>query len=294
MSIRRFARERLRPSLRPLVRHEVDQAVRSSPRIAAKVLPIADVDGRVLVPLADPAAETGEDGFALPPPELWEVGSGALDRGAEHVAAMVDVLGTHGAPEATWGDVLDFGCGSGRMIRFLADHARAQQVWGVDVNEASIGWCRAHLSPPFRFSTCSSQPHLPFDGATFGLVYAGSVFTHISELADAWFLELRRVLRPGGHLYVTVQDQAFVAAMRDLPPEHATGTTHASVRDAGEWLDRLGADLATVVLDRGSKDAMVFHDRATLLETWSRAMEVVAVRDRAYDLQTAVVLRKPA
>jgi len=34
--------------------------------------------------------------------------------------------------------------------------------------------------------------HLPFEDSSFDLVYCGSVFTHVSDLADAWFLELRR------------------------------------------------------------------------------------------------------
>jgi ubiquinone/menaquinone biosynthesis C-methylase UbiE len=43
-------------------------------------------------------------------------------------------------------------------------------------------------------------PHLPFEDRSFDVVYAGSVFTHIDDLAQTWFLELRRVLHAGGML----------------------------------------------------------------------------------------------
>jgi len=45
---------------------------------------------------------------------------------------------------------------------------------------------------------------LPFEDSSFDLVYCGSVFTHVSDLADAWFLELRRILRKGGYAYINL------------------------------------------------------------------------------------------
>jgi SAM-dependent methyltransferase len=54
------------------------------------------------------------------------------------------------------------------------------------------------------------SPHLPFEDRSFGLVYCGSLFTHIDDLAEAWFAELHRVLRPGGHLYFSINDQHAV------------------------------------------------------------------------------------
>jgi hypothetical protein len=47
------------------------------------------------------------------------------------------------------------------------------------------------------------------------------VFTHIDDLADAWLLELKRILRPGGRLYITVLDknslQSLINRYSDYP-----------------------------------------------------------------------------
>jgi SAM-dependent methyltransferase len=53
-------------------------------------------------------------------------------------------------------------------------------------------------------------PHLPFEDRSFGLIYCGSLFTHIDDLAESWFLELHRILRPGGRLYFSINDRAAV------------------------------------------------------------------------------------
>ena len=116
------------------------------------------------------------------------------------------------------------------------------------------------------------------------------MFTHISELADMWLAELRRITRPGGFLYLTVQDQGYIAAALAEDPRHWTGDM---VANAAPLLDRLGDDLAMVSVGRASKDAMVFHDREALVRSWGRDLEVVDVVERAYDIQTAVVLRRP-
>ena len=64
-----------------------------------------------------------------------------------------------------------------------------------------------NLTPEFHFITNTTEPHLPFEDKHFDLVYCGSVFTHIMDLPDAWFLELRRVVKRGGLLYITVNDK---------------------------------------------------------------------------------------
>lgn len=287
---RRFLREALRGPLERLTRHEVAEAVRTSPLLVAKVLPIDPESDPLVVPgrLADP--ELAPDGLPLPPEDLHEV-EDYVASGRRHFTTMVDVLGRAGHHRDQWGDVLDFGCGSARLTRFLVDHAQEHEVWGTDINAASIAWCEANLSPPLRFVPCSTLPHLPFEDHRFGLVYAGSVFTHVSELTKTWLMELRRITRPGGVLYVTVQDQAYVRAAAALGSGHWSS---AMVADHAAVLDRLGADVSMVSVGRSSKDAMVYVDRDYLVRSWSEVLEVVDVVEGAYDIQTAIVLRKPA
>lgn len=78
------------------------------------------------------------------------------------------------------------------MIRWLTKEAKAGEVWGVDIAGSHILWCQQNLPAPFKFATTTSFPHLPFEDNYFDLIYAGSVFTHIADLAESWLLELRQ------------------------------------------------------------------------------------------------------
>src|SRR5947209_5587329 len=63
--------------------------------------------------------------------------------------------------------VLDFGCGSGRVLRqFLAEAQRAE-FWGCDVHEPSIEWLRANLVPPLHVFVNSELPPLPHEAGSF-------------------------------------------------------------------------------------------------------------------------------
>lgn len=269
-------------------REAFHEAVLSSPAIAAKSLPIEPF-ADPLVNRARPTDGTTPLADRVPPESLWSITADYHASAKRHVDAMCRALEDAGILLGELDAVLDFGCGTGRLLHGL--HGRAGSdgsFWGVDQDAARIDWAQCNLSPPMSFVTCSTLPHLTFEDRTFDLVTAGSVFSHISEMADAWLLELLRVTRPGGHLYLTVQDQAYVAAMKQ--------------RQEQDWLSELLADhwplldqldeVGSIVIDRGRPDAMVFYDRESLLARWSVFAEVVGVVEDAYDAQTAVLLRK--
>ena len=99
--------------------------------------------------------------------------------------------------------VLDFGCGSGRVLRHFLREARTGEFWGCDLHEPSIEWVTENLSPPINAHLLNGAPRLPHPDAHFDLVYAISVFTHITDDWSAWLPELHRVLKPGGFLIST-------------------------------------------------------------------------------------------
>lgn len=96
--------------------------------------------------------------------------------------------------------VLDFGCGAGRVIRHFDEEASAAEIWGCDIDAASIEWAKQHLSPPFHFALSGESPPLSFPDGHFDLIYAISVYTHLLDSWSEWILEMRRLLRPGGIL----------------------------------------------------------------------------------------------
>jgi ubiquinone/menaquinone biosynthesis C-methylase UbiE len=118
---------------------------------------------------------------------------------------MEATLGTSGMGLSSFQRVLDFGCGCGRVLRWLRDRVPAhQELYGTDIDARAISWCQARLDFG-RFSTNAGRPPLAFADNHFDLVYAISVFSHLRvDYQEAWLRELARVTRPGGIVLLTV------------------------------------------------------------------------------------------
>ena len=128
---------------------------------------------------------------------------GSPDILARATAEIVDLLARWNllAPQAR---VLDFGCGIGRLLVPLAD--RVQGVVGIDVSARMVEVARRRAAdhPRVEVRACSGFDLADFADEAFDLVCAADSFPYVTEagpsLARALFSEVRRVLRPGGHL----------------------------------------------------------------------------------------------
>lgn len=149
------------------------------------------------------------DGLPLPPARLIYLSVGGWDAEGFYQAGVLDasnirrLLEENGLAIEKFPEILDFGCGCGRIIRQWKGLLRTK-VHGTDYNYAAIEWCRRAL--PFAdFRTNSTAPSLAYDDNKFDFVYARSVFTHLTEqLQKPWMDELRRIVKPGGFLLFTV------------------------------------------------------------------------------------------
>lgn len=168
---------------------------------------------------------TGAEAQApVPPPELMEYHESParhLETGRRNVDLMLNALEQSGFAWEPCGRVLEFGCCNGKLVRWLAPFAGGREIWGVDVQAEKVMWAMEHLSPPFRFATTTTVPHLPFPDGCFDLIFAGSVFTHIGELHAAWLAELARILAPRGFLYITLHDETSIKVAAEDPQRHA-------------------------------------------------------------------------
>ncbi len=99
--------------------------------------------------------------------------------------------------------VLDFGCGAGRTLRHFVADDMPGEYWGCDIDAESIGWLQDHLSPPLHVFVNDELPPLPRPDAFFDVIYAVSVFTHLTRTWSSWLPELHRVLKPSGLLIAT-------------------------------------------------------------------------------------------
>lgn len=249
------------------------------------------------------------DGLNVPPRSHW-LGYGSdfgdkgtewyLSKGKRDTDRMLEISAARDFALPRGSRILDIGCAAGRMIRHLKPLAEVCEIWGVDVDAPLINWCKGNLAPPFHFATTTTIPHLPFEDAYFDLIYTGSVFTHIDDLADAWLLELRRVLSPGGRLYVTIHDRHTIDLLTagyhyDLtgyftdPDDVETRLTNLLVADPTYQAEKDTFGMLVIGRDYASQ---VFYDIDYFCKTVSGVFDVISVTEEAYGHQTAVLLEK--
>ena len=153
-------------------------------------------------------------------PPLWlrrHAGRVALFESAAAQTARLIRDGNHVRP----GDlILDLGCGPGAMAPYAAEMMGASGRYvGLDVHAASIDWCRRRFAadPRFEFHLADVRtPYskhalgnpslygLPVPDESTGFALAKSLFTHLLPAEARQYLrELRRVLIPGRHVFLT-------------------------------------------------------------------------------------------
>lgn len=95
--------------------------------------------------------------------------------------------------------ILDLGAGTGRFAVSLRDTLGCPVV-AVDPSEAMLDQGRGRGTDGIRWLTGSAES-IPLEDASVDLVWMSQVFHHLNDPAAA-VSEIRRVLRPGGHLAV--------------------------------------------------------------------------------------------
>lgn len=127
----------------------------------------------------------------------WDV-EAFLEVGRQDVEASREQLRRLGLP-TTWGRVLDFGCGAGRLSQALAQHAEA--VVGLDVAPPMLEAARSLDRSGGRVTfVLNEDPDLrAFEDGSFDLVYTMRVMQHLPRpVLESYLTEFVRVLRPGG------------------------------------------------------------------------------------------------
>ena len=204
----------------------------------------------------------------------WFVKGGRLALGS-----IRDALATQRMPLERLPTVLDFGCGVGRVLQHWPSPDSAT-LHGTDINPALINWSTKHL-PFATFATNGTTPPLSFPDATFDLIYALSVFTHLpEELQRPWIDELTRVLKPGGYLLITVHGDHYLP---ELEPEE-------------QWRFLEGQLVVRNATARGSNLCAAFHPSAYIRNELAGGLDLLTQLPEAAagnPFQDIVLLRKP-
>jgi SAM-dependent methyltransferase len=150
--------------------------------------------------------------FAELPEDLVVKVNGSKDEGLfVHVGrCVVEVLEKEVGELWKRRDMLDFGCGLGRVLKPLIERAPYANLVGFDIDAAMLESCRRLLGDE-RLRLVSTTRELP--DKSFDLVFAISVFTHLNKSADYWLEEIDRLLRPNGLAFLTFQDEALFSEM---------------------------------------------------------------------------------
>jgi len=98
--------------------------------------------------------------------------------------------------------VLDLGCGTGRFVAAARD--AGADVVGVDIAERALERAR-RVAPGADLRLVSDDGTLPLGHGEVDLVWCSEVLEHVPDTAG-FLTEVRRVLRRGGRLLLTVPD----------------------------------------------------------------------------------------
>lgn len=182
-------------------------------------------------------------------------------------------------------NVLDWGCGCGRISRYFRDRG-PDAFTGADVDADNVAWCRKNL--PFgRFETIPLHPPTQFADGTFDLVIGISVFTHLREPDQfQWLEELKRITRPGAVLLLTVHGDAYLwAAPTCLTDEQNRLRQRTGFVAIGNR--QYDADLA-----ESDYYQNIFHNHAYLRKHWSKYFEICDIMPGYIGNQDLMVLRR--
>ncbi len=287
-------RNKMVQRVRSVARRIIRPIILAEPNLPARYRAYQEEQADFLIEPAVKRDPSPAASLPVPPRNLWmATGPGGygdtdqefLEMGRKHAASSLAMLAEAGGKLGPGSRILDFGCATGRLTRWFADPEGSREVWGVDINAEAIVWCQRHLSPPLHFCTITTIPHLPFEDGYFDFSLAGSVFTHIDELADAWLLELRRVLRTGGHLYLTVIDKHSLEIVGRNPALNLA----RQVADAQErGIPLRTADFAVASIQR----SYTVYDIGHLKRKLGSIYEILGVKEESYGFQTAILVRK--
>jgi SAM-dependent methyltransferase len=164
--------------------------------------------------------------------------------------------------------VLDFGCGCGRVLRHWKK-LHTTRAAGCDIDPRMVAWCAGNL-PYANVAVTGLEPPLPYEDESFDLVYAFSVFTHLSEdLQHAWMRESARVLRRGGYFLLSTLGDRYASLDRLNEEElrrfregelvvlydHSAGTSLCSAYHPPEYVHRTLARGFELAAFRAAGDA---------------------------------------
>jgi SAM-dependent methyltransferase len=165
--------------------------------------------------------------------------------------------------------VLDAGCGAGYGSRMLAETARS--VVAVDDDREILDWARARYAARNLWFAAMDVMNLSLSSDLFDLAVSLQVMEHIAD-PDAYLSELRRVLRPGGTLVLSTENEKVHSLhLKSIGLQDAD--SHVNVMTIGRFRTLVANHFSTVTF-------LCQRPRGTMLHTVLKALDIFNLRLR--------------
>lgn len=194
----------------------IDQAIGQGDRDIPKLFRNVPVDafGKLLldVPAAYPNIKAHFPAMASDEVQRsWTGASGdaLLRQTVAFVRSAMSAYFQFGGRQPESARALDFGCGYGRIMRLMYKYFGEDRLYAVDPWDRSIAICRENgMRGHFAISDWVPR-ELPCEGP-FDMIYAFSVFTHLSEkTAEICLGTLRRAISDSGLLIISIRPEDY-------------------------------------------------------------------------------------
>jgi ubiquinone/menaquinone biosynthesis C-methylase UbiE len=110
---------------------------------------------------------------------------------------------------ASYGVVVDVGCGFGRSLPKLRERFKPQLLIGVDIDPESLREAAVQARASGAMLVEASSSRLPFADASCDLLFCHQTFHHLVEQEQA-LAEFLRVLKPGGLLLFAESTRRYI------------------------------------------------------------------------------------
>ena len=232
----------------------------------------------------------------VPPRRRTFIGGGGFESVGED---FLKTLQRHGLNPKM--DVLDVGCGQGRMARPLVGKLDQGSYTGFDIVEDGVDWCRDQYADIDNFiflhadvfnerynaagSTAASNYVFPFDNDRFDRTFLTSVFTHMFKGdVENYLSEIGRTLKPGGTSLITW----FLTNEGSINSEHTKMDFRFDVDDVSK-----------TTLKQNPEAAIAFDEAYVRRLYQSCGLEIIDIEygvwarpDSSYQFQDMIIARK--
>ncbi|MCJ2035236.1 methyltransferase domain-containing protein [Methylobacterium sp. J-068] len=218
--------------------------------------------------------------------QTWSNDQSVTFTGYSTFRAIEALFAHYGVTPGPGVEILDWGCGHGRVTRHFIGQWREARISGADIDAENVAWCSENLRG--RFTTVPLFPPTDLPDASFDGIFGISVMTHLTEEAQAaWLDEIARLLKPDGIALITFAGAAAAAFSSVFRPDPWWRDWVARGFDDAQHDPALDGKIGDDDYYRTTVQTTQYT-----IEHWSKHVDVVGVIPHAIGYQDMAVLRR--